>query len=291
MKRTLLLTTMLGLSSIGLSTISTNVVAHEHGHSTSDKAQAVKVNPQLAEAVASSFRSEKNSARDGYRHPAETLAFLGVQADDTVIELWPGGGWYAEILAPYLAEKGQYIGGIFETNPKEDTKRTQYYAKAGKKFQSWLADNKDAVGNAKTVTFQPPASVVLGEDNSADYVLTFRNLHNWAGQKQLENAFTASFNVLKDGGVFGVVEHRANPGMSFDSGYMDQAEMIALAEKVGFTLAASSEVNANPKDTKDYPKGVWTLPPRLALEDQDKDKYLAIGESDRMTLKFVKKAK
>ncbi|WP_227006745.1 class I SAM-dependent methyltransferase [Shewanella donghaensis] len=257
----------------------------------SEKAPAVKANASLAAAVASDFRSEKNSARDNYRHPAETISFLGIQADDTVIELWPGGGWYAEILAPYLAEKGHYIGGIFETNPKEDTKRTQYYAKAGKKFEAWLAEHKAVLGNASTVTFQPPASVNLGADNSADYVLTFRNLHNWAGQEQIENAFTASYNVLKEGGVFGVVEHRANPGMSFDSGYMDQAEMITLAEKVGFTLAATSEINANPKDTKDYAKGVWTLPPRLALEDVDKDKYIAIGESDRMTLKFVKKTK
>ena len=288
MKRTLLLTTALGLSAIGFTTVAS---AHDHGHATSEKVEAVKINPQLAAAVASEFRSEKNSARDDYRNPAETLAFLGIQADDTVIELWPGGGWYTEILAPYLAENGRYIGGIFETNPKEDTKRTQYYAKAGKKFETWLKDNKESVGKASTVTFQPPASVDLGIDNSADYVLTFRNLHNWAGQKQLENAFTASYKVLKDGGIFGVVEHRANPGMSFDSGYMDQAEMVALAEKVGFTLVASSEVNANPKDTKDYAKGVWTLPPRLALEEQDKQKYLDIGESDRMTLKFVKKAK
>ncbi|WP_254843468.1 class I SAM-dependent methyltransferase [Shewanella sp. UCD-KL21] len=253
--------------------------------------QAIKVNPQLAAAVASDFRTEKSSARDKYRNPAETLTFLGIQPDDTVIELWPGGGWYAQILAPYLAAKGQYIGAIFETNPKEDTKRAQYYAKSGKKFEAWLAENKAVLGNASTVTFQPPASLALGDDNSVDYVLTFRNLHNWAGQAQLENAFTASYKVLKEGGVFGVVEHRSNPGMSFESGYMDQAEMITLAEKVGFTLAATSEINANPKDTKDYEKGVWTLPPRLALKEQDKDKYLAIGESDRMTLKFVKKAK
>ena len=291
MKRTLLLTTALGLSTLGLTAVSSSVIAHDLGHASSEKVEAVKINPQLAAAVASDFRSEKNAARDNYRNPAETLAFLGIQADDTVIELWPGGGWYTEILAPYLAEKGQYIGGIFETNPKEDTKRTQYYAKAGKKFEAWLSENKEAVGNASTVTFQPPASVDLGIENSADYVLTFRNLHNWAGQKQLENAFASSYKVLKDGGVFGVVEHRANPGMSFESGYMDQAEMIALAEKVGFTLVAASEINANPKDTKDYAKGVWTLPPRLALEEQDKQKYLDIGESDRMTLKFVKNAK
>ncbi|PMG28686.1 methyltransferase [Shewanella sp. 10N.286.52.C2] len=289
MKRTLLLSTAIGLSVLGLSAVTNTAIAHNHG--MAENTQAVKVNPQLAAAVASDFRTEKSSARDKYRNPSETLTFLGIQPDDTVIELWPGGGWYAQILAPYLADKGHYIGAIFETNPKEDTKRTQYYAKAGKKFEAWLAENKAVLGNASTVTFQPPASLALGDDNSVDYVLTFRNLHNWAGQAQLENAFTTSYKVLKEGGVFGVVEHRSNPGMSFESGYMDQAEMITLAEKVGFTLAATSEINANPKDTKDYEKGVWTLPPRLALKEQDKDKYLAIGESDRMTLKFIKKAK
>ncbi len=140
------------------------------------------------------------------------------------------------------------------------------------------------------MVLDPPAQVKLGEDASADAVLTFRNLHNWASQGQLQTVFQAAFNVLKDGGVFGVVEHRGKAGNGPDSGYMMQDEMIALAEKVGFTLEASSEINANAKDSKDYPKGVWTLPPTLRLGEQDRDTYLKIGESDRMTLKFIKKA-
>ena len=244
----------------------------------------------LAKAISSDFRQASNAERDQYRHPAETLAFFDIKPTQTVIELWPGGGWYAEILAPYLAKEGHYIGANFETAPTEDTPGNQYRAKAGKKFAAWLNEHQAVLGAASTVTFDPPAKLSLGEDNSADLVLTFRNLHNWAMSGQLESVFTSSYKVLKDGGVFGVVEHRAKPGMDAKSGYMDQAQMVALAEKVGFTLVASSEINANPKDTKDYANGVWTLPPSYRMGEQDKDKYLAIGESDRMTLKFVKKS-
>ncbi|QBF84500.1 methyltransferase domain-containing protein [Shewanella maritima] len=270
---------------IGLSLTTTMPVTAGH-HKAGEHAQ---VNAQLKSALKSDFRSESNAKRDKYRNPGATLSFFEVTPDKTVIELWPGGGWYAEILAPYLADKGQYIAANFETNPSEDNRRTRYYAKAGKKFEKWVEDNKAVVKNVGFATLNPPEKTKLGEDNSADVVLTFRNLHNWAMAGNLESVFAGAYAVLKPGGVFGVVEHRANPGMPADSGYMDQAEMVKLAEKVGFTLAEASEINANAKDTKDYPKGVWTLPPRLAMEDQDKDKYLAIGESDRMTLKFVKK--
>ncbi|WOT06619.1 class I SAM-dependent methyltransferase [Shewanella youngdeokensis] len=246
-------------------------------------------NVALDTVISSDFRAAKNSARDQYRHPKQTLEFFDVKPTDTVVELWPGGGWYAEILAPYLAEKGHYIGGNFDGNPVDEAKRNGYRAKAGRKFEQWLSENKTKLGNATTVTFEPPLNYTLGDDSSADVVLTFRNLHNWAMKGYLEPVFKSAYNVLKSGGTFGIVEHRANPGMDAKTGYMDQAEMIALAEKSGFTFVASSEVNANAKDTKDYPKGVWTLPPRLALDEQDKEKYLAIGESDRMTLKFIKK--
>lgn len=251
---------------------------------------ATQADPALLNAVNSDFRQSTNMLRDQYRHPAETLAFFDITPSQTVIELWPGGGWYAEILAPYLAKEGHYIAANFQTAPKEDTPSSKYFADAGKKFEAWLADNKSVVGNATTVTLEPPTTVTLGEDGSADLVLTFRNLHNWAMKGQLESVFVASYNVLKEGGIFGVVEHRANPGMDPKSGYMDQAEMITLAEKVGFTLVATSEINANSKDTKDYVKGVWSLPPRLALGEEDKQRYLDIGESDRMTLKFTKKS-
>ncbi|WP_244212589.1 class I SAM-dependent methyltransferase [Shewanella livingstonensis] len=249
---------------------------------------APQVNTALAKAVASEFRSTENKLRDQYRHPAETLAFFDVKPEQTVIELWPGGGWYAEILAPYLAEKGQYVAANFETNPATDTNQSAYYKSAGVKFEKWVSDNKASVGNVQFVTLDPPAKFSLGKDNSADHVLTFRNLHNWAMKGELEGVFKAAHDVLKVGGSLGVVEHRANVDMAAESGYMEQNQMVELANKYGFELTASSEVNANPKDTKDYQKGVWTLPPRLAMGDQDKQKYLDIGESDRMTLKFTK---
>ncbi|WP_394130132.1 class I SAM-dependent methyltransferase [Shewanella maritima] len=252
-------------------------------------AMAVQVNAALQAAVDSDFRKSDNKKRDNFRNPAETLSFFGIEPNHTVVELWPGGGWYAEILAPYLSVKGQYIAANFETEPAEDTRRSQYFAKAGKKFEQWVADNKANVGDVSFSTLNPPTKTKLAEDGSVDVVLTFRNLHNWAMSDNLQPVFEGAYAALKTGGVFGVVEHRANPGMAADSGYMEQAEMVKLAEKVGFTLAEASEINANPKDTKDYPKGVWTLPPRLALKDVDKEKYIAIGESDRMTLKFIKK--
>nr|WP_245423177.1 methyltransferase [Shewanella frigidimarina] len=254
------------------------------------KVTAPQVHSALAKAVASEFRTADNKLRDQYRHPAETLAFFDVKPEQTVIELWPGGGWYAEILAPYLAEKGQYVAANFETKPAEENRQTAYYKSAGLKFEKWVSDNKASVGNVQFVTLDPPAKFSLGKDNSADHVLTFRNLHNWAMKGELEGVFKAAHDVLKVGGSLGIVEHRANIGMAAESGYMDQNQMVELANKYGFELTGSSEVNANPKDSKDYEKGVWTLPPRLALGDQDKQKYLDIGESDRMTIKFTKTA-
>lgn len=257
---------------------------------TSLCAGMVHADDALQQVIKSDFRQAKNVSRDEYRHPAETLNFFDIKPTQTVIELWPGSGWYTEILAPYLAPQGQYIAASFETAPATESPGNSYRAKAGKQYVQWMKDNAQTLGKAQIITFDPPHKLDLGADGSADLVLTFRNLHNWAGSEQLENVFVASYKVLKTGGVFGVVEHRANPGMAFSSGYMDQDAMIALAEKAGFTLAASSEINANPKDTKDYAKGVWTLPPSYRLGDEDRSKYQAIGESDRMTLKFIKKA-
>ncbi|WP_390904020.1 class I SAM-dependent methyltransferase [Shewanella phaeophyticola] len=285
MKRNMMLGALMGLSSLGLTT---NVLAADAV--PVEQMMAPQVNAALAKAVASEFRTPENKLRDKYRHPAETLAFFDIKPDQTVIELWPGGGWYAEILAPYLAVKGQYVAANFETKPTTDTKQAAYYKSAGLRFEKWVSDNKASVGNVQFVTLDPPAKFSLGKDNSADHVLTFRNLHNWAMKGELEGVFKAAHDVLKVGGSFGVVEHRANVGMAAESGYMDENQMVELAKKYGFELTASSEVNANPKDSKDYPKGVWTLPPRLAMGDQDKQKYIDIGESDRMTLKFTKTA-
>ncbi len=244
----------------------------------------------LDEALKNDLRQAASMERDKYRHPGETLSFFGVDGQKTVIELWPGGGWYTEILAPLLAKDGQYIAANFETNPAPDAKSPAYRLRLGKALESWIETNAAKVGKAKTVTFDPPHKTSLGDSGSADVVLTFRNIHNWAMAGQAETMFAAAFDVLKEGGVLGLVEHRANEGMSLKSGYMPESEVIKLAEAAGFALAAKSEINANPKDTKDYEQGVWTLPPSLRLGEQDKDKYLAIGESDRMTLKFVKPA-
>lgn len=247
----------------------------------------------LTQAVSSDFRQAKNAQRDIYRNPEATLSFFGIEADDTVIELWPGAGaWYAEILGPYLADRGHYVAANFNYQTDAQDRRSRFYRNAGIKFNQWLEDNRVTLGDtASVVILDPPATVTLGQDESADMVLTFRNLHNWDMSGQLDNVFAAAYKVLKPGGVLGIVEHRANPGMSVDSGYMDEAQIIARAKQAGFNLEAKSEVNANPRDTKDYERGVWSLPPRLALGDKDKDRYLAIGESDRMTLKFVKKAR
>jgi predicted methyltransferase len=283
MKRNMMLGALIGLSSLGMST-----AIYAADSMPDKKVTAPQVSSALAKAVASEFRTADNKLRDQYRHPAETLAFFDIKPEQTVIELWPGGGWYAEILAPYLAEKGQYVAANFETNPATDTNQSAYYKSAGLKFEKWVSDNKASVGNVQFVTLDPPAKFSLGKNNSADHVLTFRNLHNWAMKGELEGVFKAAHDVLKVGGSLGIVEHRANIGMAAESGYMDQNQMVELANKYGFELTGSSEVNANPKDTKDYQKGVWTLPPRLAMGDQDKQKYLDIGESDRMTIKFTK---
>lgn len=231
----------------------------------------------LDKVLAGAHRADANKARDKYRHPSETLAFFGVKPDSTVVELAPGGGWYTEVLAPYLRDKGRY------------------YAAGGERgvqvVKDKAAKSPELFDKAGTLVFKPE-KVEFRPEGGADVVLTFRNIHNWLKDDFQDKIFKAAFEALKPGGVFGVVEHRAKPGttiaQSMDSGYMDEAWVIARVQAAGFKLEGKSDVNNNPKDTKDYAKGVWTLPPTLTLKDEDKAKYLAIGESDRMTLKFVK---
>jgi predicted methyltransferase len=241
----------------------------------------------IARALAGDWRSEKNRARDQYRHPKETLAFFGVGPDQTLIEIWPGGGWYAEVLAPALNAHGHYIAVV--TKPLPDSPaRVQ---SNNDKLRATFKARPDLYGNAE-VREALDAAPVLGPPESADVVLTFRNAHNWVMAGNEQAMFRAFFAVLKPGGTLGLVDHRAAvdqpPAEMKTSGYLPEAYVIALAEGAGFKLVEKSEVNANPKDTKDYKEGVWTLPPTLALGEQDKAKYLAIGESDRMTLKFRK---
>jgi len=243
---------------------------------------------KLDTILAGSWRSDKNKARDQYRHPKQTLTFFGVKPGDTLIEITPGGGWYAEILAPLMKGNGTYVAAVAKPK-KPEGEAAQDQAGIKKKF----ADDAAEYGEAKVVEFDGNAPE-FGAPGSADVVVTFRNVHNWAAGGTAPAMFKGFFDVLKPGGVLGVVDHRAADGADFDkikdTGYLPTDYVIKLATDAGFKLKAKSEINANPKDTKDYEKGVWTLPPTLDLGDKDKDKYLAIGESDRMTLKFVKPA-
>jgi predicted methyltransferase len=241
---------------------------------------------QLDAVLAGSWRSATNKARDVYRHPKATLQFFGLQPDQTVIEITPGAGWYSEVLAPLLRDNGHYIAAVTDNNAEAKQDVAALRAK--------FAADPTEYAKAGIATFNPQAPV-FGPAGSADVVLTFRNVHNWAMAGTAQAMFKAFYAVLKPGGVLGVVDHRAAPGATLDSvkssGYLPTDYIIKLATDAGFKLDGQSEVNANPKDTKDYPKGVWTLPPTLTLGDQDRAKYLAIGESDRMTLRFVKAAK
>jgi predicted methyltransferase len=240
---------------------------------------------QLDGMLAGSWRSPANTARDVYRHPKATLQFFGIRPDQTVIEITPGGGWYSEILAPLLHDNGHYIAAVQAPAGGGEARRD------GDALHQKFAADAAHYGNAKFVEFDPKAPV-LGAPGSADLVLTFRNVHNWVMADTAPAMFKAFFAVLRPGGVLGVVDHRADDDASLatvkQSGYLPTRYVVKLATEAGFTLDESSEINANPKDTKNYPKGVWTLPPTLTLGEQDKAKYQAIGESDRMTLRFVK---
>lgn len=246
----------------------------------------------LAAAIASPSRTPKYVARDVYRHPLQTLQFFGLRPDQTVVEIWPARGWYMEILAPYLRDRGKYYAAI----EAPDVAGASKEAKDDAAFlRRRIADDPAHFGKVIVTDLHPPQLTEICPPGTADLVLTFRNVHNWIDAGDQQAQFEVFFKALKPGGVLGVVEHRGKPGISLDemrkSGYVDEAYVKKLAANAGFRFAADSPINDNPKDTKDYPEGVWTLPPTLALRDKDRDKYLAIGESDRMTLRFVKPGK
>lgn len=240
---------------------------------------------QLDSVLAGSWRSAANRDRDQYRHPKATLQFLGVRPDQTVIEITPGGGWYSEILAPLLRDNGRYVAA--EQTPASDAEAVRDHSALQRKF----AADPAHYDQATVITFNP-AAPVFGAPGSADAVLTFRNAHNWVTADTAPAMFKAFFAVLRPGGVLGVVDHRADQDAPLatvkESGYLPTRYVIKLATDAGFQLEQSSEINANPNDTRGYAKGVWTLPPTLALGQQGRAKYLAIGESDRMTLRFIK---
>ena len=246
---------------------------------------------RLDAAIAGAWRSPENRARDAARRPAETLRFFGVRPGQTVIEITPGSGaWYAEILAPYLNESGQYIAAIVGPAAAAEGRARDYQQAQRDGLQARFDAAPAQFGRARMVAYDP-AAPRFGPANSADVVLTFRNVHNWRMSGQAEAMFKGFYDVLRPGGVLGVVEHRARGDVPDGdrSGYVGQSQVIALAQAAGFRVDGSSEINANPRDTRDHPNGVWTLPPTNRHEPQDAARYAQIGESDRMTLRFVKR--
>jgi len=245
---------------------------------------------RLDSALAGEWRSAENRARDQYRHPRETLAFFGVRPEQTVIEITPGSGaWYAEVLAPYLRDNGRYIAAMVDPASVAEGRGRDYQTSQRDGLQARFDAAPAQFDRARMVSYDPKAPR-FGPSNSADVVLTFRNVHNWRSSGQAEGMFKGFYDVLRPGGVLGVVEHRAKADVPADdrSGYVGTAQVIALAQAAGFRVDGSSEVNANPKDTRDHPDGVWMLPPSNRHAPADAAKYAAIGESDRMTLRFVK---
>ncbi|ORE86351.1 hypothetical protein ATO7_13678 [Oceanococcus atlanticus] len=248
-------------------------------------------NAALRAAIDGEHRTASFRARDDARHPYQTLEFFGITPDMTVVELWPGGGWYSEILAPYLKPHGVLYAAHFDPETE-----IEYFRRSRQRYEAKLAADPQTYSQVRLSVFDPPHKLEIAPPGSADAVLTFRNVHNWymrgGGEDKLSAAFRAMYVALKPGGILGVVDHRLPPERPFSdqdaSGYMRTDLVIDVAREVGFELVDGSEINANPADTADHPKGVWTLPPSLRLGEENADYYLTIGESDRMTLKFVK---
>jgi predicted methyltransferase len=242
----------------------------------------------LDEVLVGDHRPDADKARDKYRNPKETLLFFGLEPGMTVVEITPGAGWYTRVLAPVMKDHGTFYGAVYKVTDSSP----EIIKRLDRMYRDLLASNPDLYGNVQLSTFDASAPV-FAPAGSADMVLTFRNVHNWAKFGTADAMFKGFYDALKPGGILGVVEHRAKPGTPFekqtDSGYMTEEYTIQVAQKAGFRLESKSEINANPRDTADHPGGVWNLPPNLrGVPDAEKSKYLAIGESDRMTLKFVK---
>ena len=240
----------------------------------------------LDNILADPHRPEADRARDRYRHPKDTLLFFGIRPEMSVLEVWPEPGWYTDVIAPLVRDRGKYYGAVMQADPA-----SRYVSARLEAYRNKLASDPTLYGNASIVTFPANGGDVV-PPGSVDMVVTFRNLHNWMARGTAPQVFATIFKALKPGGVLGVTDHRGNPAVPQDpkakSGYVNEEYAIQLIEAQGFKLVGSSEVNANPKDTKDYEQGVWTLPPTYRLGDKDREKYAAIGESDRFTLKFVK---
>jgi len=252
-------------------------------------ASPVLADDRLQQVIADPDRPEVMSERDPFRHPYETLMFFGIQPDMTVVEISPGGGWYTEILGPYLKDDGQLIAAHW--NMEGDI--PDFYREIRARFDARVAD-ADRFGEIDVIAFDPPELARLAEPGTADIVLTFRNVHSYMGRGTWNDVVDAAHAALKPGGVFGVVGHRLpedrQQDPEADSGYVKQSVVVGSVESRGFRLVEAAEINANPADTADHPNGVWTLPPGLRVpEGEDQEKYRQIGESDRFTLKFVKR--
>ena len=236
-------------------------------------------------------RSDKNKARNVYRHPIETLDFFGLEPSMTILEIGPGGRWYTEVIAPAMRDTGVYIAGSYDVEVEGQPK---YRYRQHQALLDQIKNQPDLYGQIKVASYSPPESRSLWQENSVDMVVTFRSSHGWVREGMIDDVYSDFFKVVKPGGVLGVVQHRAPDGGDdvawAKKGYVSEARVIRAAEKAGFVLDAKSEINANPKDLKDHDEGVWRLPPTLGLGDQDREKYIAIGESDRMTLRFRKRA-
>ena len=252
-------------------------------------AGAADTGKMIEQAMNGSHRSDANKARDQYRHPRETLLLFGLKPDMTVVEITPGRGWYSEILAPVLRDNGKFSAASYRITAESRS----FFRRMDADLRAKIKASPEVYGDMKIVYFDSD-SPVFAPSGSADMVLTFRNVHNWAKAGTAEAMFRGFHSALKPGGVLGLIEHRAIPSTPLDeqiqSGYMAVDYVIGLAEEAGFRLSATSEINANPKDTADHPGGVWNLLPSLRnVPEDDISRIRAIGESDRMTLKFVKR--
>lgn len=253
----------------------TTLADHHGGHAT------------LKELAEGEHRSASNIARNDARHPVETLEFFGLKPEMTVVEILPSTGWYTEIIAPYVRDQGKFYAAHFSPNAS-----LSYMPPNLRAFEDKITADPQLYGKITVRHLNPPHEVVIAPAESADMALTFRNVHNWIMADQQHEFFATFFAALKPGGILGIVEHRAKPDAGMDvmrtSGYVTEDYVKELAAAAGFEFVASSEINANAKDPTVHPRGVWTLPPNYRLGDEDRAKYEAIGESDRMTLKFRK---
>ena len=282
------------LIALALCAAAASPFAYAHNHGGAAKAAEAPAATSLQAAVAGAWRTPGNVARDRFRNPEATLSFFGIEPSMTVLEISPGSGaWWTEILAPWLKQGGgTYVAALTDPAKTTSERARDYFTGDNAKLRERLAAAPDQFSGVSLIEVDP-AAPVYGAPGSADAVLTFRNLHGWIRNGQAEAQMKAFFDVLKPGGLLGVEQHRALADVPPEQirGYVSEAQVIALAEAAGFVLEERSEINANPKDDRDHPNGVWTLPPNLNVpEGEDRAAYEVIGESDRMTLRFRKPA-